>query len=135
MTDRSVSHTTFVLERRYPAAPGRVFAAWASGPTDVWAVGTGGTILHFDGTTFAPVASGTSHMLIDVWCNASDDVWAVGAVLYHLLSGRAPFEGENEVKTLQLNGRNFIQLIALAPGVSNQTGQDEAHASSSVPGG
>jgi len=33
---------------------------------------------------------------------------------------------ENEVKTLQLNGRNFIQLIALAPGVSNQTGQDEA---------
>ena len=30
------------------------------------------------------------------------DVWAVGAVLYHLLSGRAPFEGENEVKTLFL---------------------------------
>ena len=25
-----------------------------------------------------------------------------------------------------LNGRNFSQLIALAPGVSNQTGQDEA---------
>jgi len=33
---------------------------------------------------------------------------------------------EKEVKTLQLNGRNFTQLIALAPGVSNQTGQDEA---------
>lgn len=33
---------------------------------------------------------------------------------------------EKEVTTLQLNGRNFIQLIALAPGVSNQTGQDEA---------
>ncbi len=30
------------------------------------------------------------------------DVWAVGAVLYHLLSGRAPFEGENDVKTLFL---------------------------------
>jgi hypothetical protein len=29
------------------------------------------------------------------------------------------------VTTLQLNGRNFSQLIALAPGVSNQTGQDE----------
>jgi hypothetical protein len=29
------------------------------------------------------------------------------------------------VATLQLNGRNFSQLIALAPGVSNQTGQDE----------
>ena len=31
-----------------------------------------------------------------------------------------------EVVSLQLNGRNFSQLIALAPGVSNQTGQDEA---------
>ena len=32
---------------------------------------------------------------------------------------------QKEVVTLQLNGRNFSQLIALAPGVSNQTGQDE----------
>lgn len=33
---------------------------------------------------------------------------------------------QKEVATLQLNGRNFTQLIALTPGVSNQTGQDEA---------
>ncbi|MGO9538996.1 MAG: carboxypeptidase regulatory-like domain-containing protein [Terriglobales bacterium] len=32
---------------------------------------------------------------------------------------------QKEVVGLQLNGRNFSQLIALAPGVSNQTGQDE----------
>lgn len=32
---------------------------------------------------------------------------------------------KREVVGLQLNGRNFSQLIALAPGVSNQTGQDE----------
>jgi len=31
-----------------------------------------------------------------------------------------------EVTTYALNGRNFTQLIALAPGVSNQSGQDEA---------
>jgi Carboxypeptidase regulatory-like domain len=31
-----------------------------------------------------------------------------------------------EVVKAPLNGRNFSQLIALAPGVSNQTGQDEA---------
>jgi hypothetical protein len=30
-----------------------------------------------------------------------------------------------EVLQLQLNGRNFTQLITLVPGVSNQTGQDE----------
>ena len=30
-----------------------------------------------------------------------------------------------EVQNLELNGRNFTQLITLVPGVSNQTGQDE----------
>ena len=31
-----------------------------------------------------------------------------------------------ELTSLMLNGRNFTQLIALTPGVSNQSGQDEA---------
>jgi hypothetical protein len=31
-----------------------------------------------------------------------------------------------EIAQLQLNGRNFTQLVTLVPGVSNQTGQDEA---------
>jgi uncharacterized protein YndB with AHSA1/START domain len=30
VTERSVNHTTFVIERTYPATPSRVFAAWAS---------------------------------------------------------------------------------------------------------
>jgi uncharacterized protein YndB with AHSA1/START domain len=30
VTERSVSHGTFVVERTYPAEPARVFAAWAS---------------------------------------------------------------------------------------------------------
>jgi hypothetical protein len=33
---------------------------------------------------------------------------------------------QKEIVSLGLNGRNFTQLIALTPGVSNQTGQDEA---------
>ena len=34
--------------------------------------------------------------------------------------------GSKEIAGYQLNGRNFSQLITLSPGVSNQTGQDEA---------
>ena len=29
MTDRSIAHGTFILERNYPASPARVFRAWA----------------------------------------------------------------------------------------------------------
>ncbi len=30
MSERSVTHSTFVIERTYPASPARVFAAWAT---------------------------------------------------------------------------------------------------------
>jgi uncharacterized protein YndB with AHSA1/START domain len=33
MTDRSVKHSTFTLERTYAAAPAQVFAAWADRDT------------------------------------------------------------------------------------------------------
>jgi len=37
MTERSVNHATFVIERTYPAHPAKVFAAWAdSAAKDVW---------------------------------------------------------------------------------------------------
>jgi uncharacterized protein YndB with AHSA1/START domain len=37
MTERSVSHGTFVVERRYPAHPAKVFEAWADGAAkEIW---------------------------------------------------------------------------------------------------
>ncbi|MGA2813051.1 MAG: Plug domain-containing protein, partial [Candidatus Acidiferrum sp.] len=52
-----------------------------------------------------------------------------GSTVGQVETGTAQIAGtltSTEVTTYQLNGRNFTQLIALAPGVSNQTGQDEA---------
>jgi hypothetical protein len=54
-----------------------------------------------------------------VTANAVTQVHIDNAEISGTITGR-------EVTGLQLNGRNFSQLIALAPGVSNQTGQDEA---------
>jgi serine/threonine-protein kinase len=32
------------------------------------------------------------------------DVWAIGAILYHLLAGKPPYEGENQLATLHMLG-------------------------------
>lgn len=47
-------------------------------PTDVWAVGDRGTVLHFDGKEWAKVPSGTSNTLHGVWGANPNDVWIVG---------------------------------------------------------
>lgn len=54
-------------------------AIWGSGPGDVWAVGGGGTILHYDGQRFSSVPSGTVVNLMTVWGSGPQDVWAAGA--------------------------------------------------------
>lgn len=51
---------------------------WGSGPSDVWAVGAGGTALHWDGERWTQVPTGTSQRLRSVWGVAPDAVWAVG---------------------------------------------------------
>ena len=51
---------------------------WGSSPTDMWAVGGAGTVLHFDGTTVATVPTITSVDLTDVWGTGPEDVWIVG---------------------------------------------------------
>jgi serine/threonine protein kinase len=42
------------------------------------------------------------------------DIWAVGAILYHLLSGKAPYDGENDVQALMVltSGRPPVPLPA-----------------------
>src|SRR5438445_3430450 len=60
-------------------------SAWGSASNDVWAVGEGGTILHWDGTAWSASASGTGNLLYSVWGSASNDVWGVddrGTILH-----------------------------------------------------
>ncbi len=55
-----------------------LFGVWGSGPSDVWAVGWGGTILRWDGRAWARVSSGATVDLLGVWGSGPSDVWAVG---------------------------------------------------------
>jgi hypothetical protein len=47
--------------------------------TDVWAVGEGGVIMHFDGSRWSFVPSGTAEALDDIWMASATDGWIVGA--------------------------------------------------------
>jgi len=53
---------------------------WAVSPTDVWAVGDGAKILHFDGTGWSvvPPPSGVGEDLYGLWGSGPSDLWAVG---------------------------------------------------------
>ncbi|MCC6216831.1 MAG: hypothetical protein IT376_18375 [Polyangiaceae bacterium] len=53
-------------------------AAWGSSLSDVWAVGTHGTLLHHDGGGWRGLAAGTTSTLLAVH-GAEGVVWAVGA--------------------------------------------------------
>jgi photosystem II stability/assembly factor-like uncharacterized protein len=51
---------------------------WAAASDDVFVVGDGGTILHYNGSSWSTMTSGTTENFNDVWGTASDDVYAVG---------------------------------------------------------
>jgi hypothetical protein len=51
---------------------------WGTSATDVWAVGLGGTTLHYDGVSWAPLQSAPMD-LYSVWNTSPSDVWATGA--------------------------------------------------------
>ncbi len=72
--------------------PGDFEATWSSGPNDAWAVGLGGVMAHFDGTSWTelktPPPVWGAFDAVALWSNAKDDAWivgnaATGAVIEH----------------------------------------------------
>jgi hypothetical protein len=55
-----------------------LFKVWGSSPDSVWAVGSGGSIVHYDGDTWRPISSPTNETIIALWGSGPDDVFAVG---------------------------------------------------------
>jgi hypothetical protein len=54
-------------------------AIWGSGPNDVWAVGSRGSILHGEGVSFTPVGPASTESWVAVWGTAPSDVWLLGS--------------------------------------------------------
>ncbi len=54
-------------------------SVWGTSKSDVWAVGSGGTILHYDGTAWTATQSEHLDTFHDVWGSGPNDVWAVSS--------------------------------------------------------
>lgn len=48
---------------------------WGSSANDVWAVGSAGTIVHWDGSAWSLIPSGRKDTLFSVWGSSANDVW------------------------------------------------------------
>jgi len=73
-------HTALSLPEDEAAVPtiDGLSAVWGSADDDVWVVGDHGMTLHYDGTQWSAIPSGTSVRLYGVHGSGPDDAWAVG---------------------------------------------------------
>ena len=59
------------LSALFPSGVPTLYKVWGRSPTDVYAVGRNGTILHYNGSTWAQLASNTTDTLFTVHGNAT----------------------------------------------------------------
>ena len=55
----------------------RLQGVWGGASNDVWAVGTAGWIIHWNGKKWANTRSGTNQSLTGIWGSGPKDVWAI----------------------------------------------------------
>jgi photosystem II stability/assembly factor-like uncharacterized protein len=55
-----------------------LYDVWSSGPGDVYAVGSRGTVLHGSGSSFTAVTVSTTQLLQSVWGASASDVFLFG---------------------------------------------------------
>jgi hypothetical protein len=57
---------------------GSFHSMWGMSSTDMYAVGDGGTILHFDGSTWTKMQSGTTKDIAEIWGTSDANIWGSG---------------------------------------------------------
>ena len=88
-----------------PLPQGNTFhGIWGSSPSNVFAVGKVGTILHYNGSTWSPIPTGTTKTLTGVWGSSASNVFVVGGngkILHYNGSNWSPMASGT---TTTLNG-------------------------------
>jgi hypothetical protein len=58
---------------------GPLHSGWGTSSNDMYFVGNGGLILHFDGSTWTKMSSGTTKDLHSIWGTSDQNIWACGS--------------------------------------------------------
>ena len=81
---------------------------WGVSPSDVYFIGNLGTIVHYDGSEFSRIESGTNVNLYSITGSGPNDVW---------ISGENLSIGENRTTLLHYDGMN-VEIILEGPASS-----------------
>jgi len=83
-------------------------SSWGTSSTDMYSVGDGGTILHFDGTTWTKMQSGTALDLQNIWGTDDQHIWTAG---WNFHTGKAEvliYDGSTwQEDALELSGEAY----------------------------
>jgi hypothetical protein len=83
---------------------GALYGIWGAAANDIFAVGSGGRILRYNGTTWTPMTSPVTTTLVRVSGSGPNDVWAVGDTTLLHFNGTAwskvPFTSDPELSNM-----------------------------------
>ncbi|WP_207689828.1 hypothetical protein [Desulfonema limicola] len=112
------AHADFLDPRLTPVPTGleNYYGVWGSSASDVFVVGDIGTIMHYDGSTWQRMESGTDRILYKVWGTSPTDVFAVGSdgVILHYDGTRwTPMKSGTDVLFRGLWGSSGSDVFAV----------------------
>jgi hypothetical protein len=87
---------------------GPLHSSWGTSSANMYSVGDGGTILHFDGTNWTRMVSGTTKKLQNVWGTDNQHIWAAGWDVNHAISELLRYDGISwREESLETNGEGY----------------------------
>ncbi len=86
--DGTVWTETTPPERSNTELGSRLKAVWGSSPTDVWAGGEDGFLIHFNGSEWEDHSLDEDGNIEDIWGRATNEVYLCGRLLIHTFDGQ-----------------------------------------------
>jgi len=101
-----------------------VHKIWGTTSSNIYAVGERGTILHFNGSTWIPMTSGTTIDLRDIWGIDANTIYAAG---YDITTGTGVLLFYDGTQWNKLYERNYTTPIEPYGSTSSVWGYDSSH--------